>query len=78
MAASHLKLRSGAQVLLSLKLGRAFLEERRRTFFLVVGRGADCEKRGFNQQAFGYARLQSFVDRFKRELHAKRSVGNDL
>src|ERR1700720_2610913 len=65
-------------VLLSLKLRRAFLEKRRRTFFLVVGRGADGEKRGFDEQAFGHARLQSFVNRLKRVLHTKRSVRNDL
>src|ERR1700693_494427 len=64
--------------LLSLKLWRAFLEERRRTFFLVVGRGADCKERGFDEQAFGHARLQSLVDRLKRVLHANGSVRNDL
>src|SRR4029077_20578441 len=65
-------------VLLSLKLRRAFLEERRRTFFLVVGRGAYGEKRGFDEQAFGHARLQSFVDRLQHVLHADGSVRNDL
>src|SRR5579864_3443044 len=65
-------------VLLSLKLRRAFFEERGRTFFLVVGRRADCEKRGFDEQAFGHARLQPFVDRLKRVLHAKGSVRDDL
>src|SRR6202167_286244 len=67
-----------ANVLLSLKLRCAFFEECRRTFFLVVGRGADCEKRGFDEQAFGHARLQPFVDGFQRVLHAKGSVRNDL
>ena len=66
------------KALLSLKLRRAFLEESRCTFSLVVGRGTDCEKRGFDEQAFGHARLQSFIDRFKRVLHAKGSVRDDL
>src|SRR6266446_88008 len=56
-AASHLDFEVARKLLLSLKLRRAFLEERRRTFFLVVGRGADCEKRGFDEQAFGHTSL---------------------
>src|SRR5882672_4525602 len=66
------------KVLLTLKLRRTFPEKRRRTFFLVLGRRADCEKRGFDEQAFGHARLQPFVDRLKRVLHAKGSVRDDL
>src|ERR1700760_3241470 len=62
----------------TLELRCTFLEECRSSFFLVVGGGADCEKRGFDEQAFGYARLQPFVDRLQRVLHAQRSVRNDL
>src|SRR6267154_2521021 len=66
------------KVLPSLKLRSAFLEERLRNVLYVVGRGADCEQRGFDEQAFGHARLQPFVDRLKRVLHAEGSVRNDL
>src|SRR5580704_7617496 len=65
------------KLLPSLKLRRALFEERRRTFFLIVGRGADGEERGFDEQAFGHARLQAFVDGLNRVPHAKGSICND-
>src|SRR3954453_12883887 len=63
---------------LSCEFGRALLEECRGAFLLVLRRGAHCEQPRFDEQAFGYARLESFIHRFERVLHAQRSVDDDL
>src|ERR1700733_14561959 len=61
-----------------MELGRALFEEGGRAFSLVVGRGAEAEVRGFEQQAFALAGIHPFVRRLERELDGDRRVGGDL
>src|SRR5271163_3797942 len=61
-----------------LELGRALFEEGGRALSLVVRCGAEAEVRGFEQQAFGLARIDPFVCRLECELDGDRRVEGDL
>src|ERR1700677_2414695 len=61
-----------------MELRRAFLEEGGCALLLVLGGGAEAEVRGFEQQAFGLARIHPFVCRLERELDGDPRAGGDL
>src|SRR5882757_7452994 len=61
----------------SVELRGALLEEGGRALLLVVGRGAQAEVGGLEQQAFALARVHPLVRRLERELHGDGSVGGD-
>src|SRR4051794_38245894 len=61
-----------------MKLRRAPLEEGGRALLLVVGRRAQTEVRGFQEQPFALACLRAFVCRLERELDRDGRVRSDL
>src|SRR5882762_10164992 len=64
--------------LLSMKLRRALFEERARAFPHVFRGGGNSEERRFEKLAFLQRHFDSALDRFHRELHGERRIGNDL
>src|SRR5581483_3021772 len=63
---------------LPLELRSALLQKRRCPLFFVFGGAAKTKERCFKIEPFGQGHLHSLIDRFHRELHGQRSVGNDL
>src|SRR6185369_14163999 len=62
----------------TVKLGRAFLEEGRRAFLLVLRSGAQSEVGSFEGETFGLARFHSLVDGVERISDGQRRVTDDL
>jgi len=59
-------------------LRRALFEERAGAFPHVFRGGGNSEERRFEKLAFLLRHFDSALDRFHRELHGQRRIGNDL